>query len=159
LAGGVLYTLGASIGVLDMGHMRGASGAIFGVLAAAAILFPKTKVLVLLIFPMTIVWMVILFTIISLIFILKGENVGGELSHLSGLAMGFAYIKYKPWITQRRMERQKGAWAHKVNQERNFQSEVDRILDKVHREGVNALSNREKQILQEATRREQESDS
>ena len=65
-------------------------------------------------------------------------------------------MKYKPWITQRRMERQKGAWARKVDRERNFQSEVDRILDKVHRDGIGSLNNNEKRILQEATRREQE---
>jgi hypothetical protein len=54
------------------------------------------------------------------------------------------------------MERQKGAWAQKVERERNFQSEVDRTLDKVRREGINSLSKNEKKILQEATRREQE---
>jgi hypothetical protein len=105
---------------------------------------------------MTMIRLVILLVIVSLITIAFGSNVGGEAAHLSGLAMGFLYIKYKPWITQRRMERQKGAWAHKINQERDFQREVDRILDKVHREGIHNLSRREKNILQEATRREQD---
>ena len=93
--------------------------------------------------------------IMSMINIASGTNRGGEAAHLSGLAMGFLYMKYKPWITRRRMERQKGAWAQKVERERNFQSEVDRILDKVHREGVNTLNSNEKRTLQEATRREQ----
>ena len=158
-AGGIVYTLLARIGLLEIGPMVGASGAIYGVMAALAIMAPKMKILLWGIIPMTMVRLVILLVVVSLITIAFGSNVGGEAAHLSGLAMGFLYIKYKPWATQRRMERQKGAWAHKVNQERNFQSEVDRILDKVHHEGVNALSNREKQILQEATRREQESDS
>ena len=158
-AGGIVYTLLARFGLLEIGPMVGASGAIYGVMAALAIMAPKMKILLWGIIPMTMVRLVILLVVVSLITIAFGSNVGGEAAHLSGLAMGFLYIKYKPWATQRRMERQKGAWAHKVNQERNFQSEVDRILDKVHHEGVNALSNREKQILQEATRREQESDS
>ena len=135
----------------------GASGGIYGVMAALAIMMPQMKVLLWGIIPMTMVRLVILLVIVSLLAIAFGHNVGGEAAHLSGLAMGFLYMKYKPWLTQRRMERQKGAWARKVDQERNFQSEVDRVLDKVHREGINELSNNEKKVLQEATRREQES--
>jgi hypothetical protein len=101
-------------------------------------------------------WLVILVIIMSFLNIAAGENAGGEAAHLSGLAMGFLYMKYKPWITRRRMERQKGAWAQKIERERNFQSEVDRTLDKVRREGINSLTRNEKRILQEATRREQE---
>lgn len=155
-AGGVVYTILALLRILPAGSMVGASGAIYGVMAALAVMYPQMKVLLWGIIPMTMIRLVILLVIVSLITIAFGSNVGGEAAHLSGLAMGFLYIKYKPWITQRRMERQKGAWAHKINQERSFQREVDRILDKVHREGIHNLSRREKNILQEATRREQE---
>jgi hypothetical protein len=55
------------------------------------------------------------------------------------------------------MERQKGAWSRKIEHERNFHSEVDRILDKIRRDGIGSLNKREKEILQEATRREQNS--
>lgn len=155
-AGGIVYTLLASAGILEIGPMVGASGAIYGVMAAVAIMFPRMKVLLWGIIPMTMFWLVILVIIMSFLNIAAGENAGGEAAHLSGLAMGFLYMKYKPWITQRRMERQKGAWAQKIERERNFQSEVDRALDKVRREGINSLSKNEKKILQEATRREQE---
>jgi membrane associated rhomboid family serine protease len=155
-AGGIVYTLLASVGILGIGPMVGASGAIYGVMAAVAIMFPRMKVLLWGIIPMTMFWLVILVIIMSFLNIAAGENAGGEAAHLSGLAMGFLYMKYKPWITQRRMERQKGAWAQKIERERNFQSEVDRTLDKVRREGINSLTNNEKKILQEATRREQE---
>ena len=155
-AGGVVYTLFVLLRILPAGVMVGASGGIYGVMAALAIMFPQMKVLLWGIIPMTMVRLVILLVIVSLLTIAFGHNVGGEAAHLSGLAMGFLYMKYKPWITQRRMERQKGAWAQKVERERNFQSEVDRTLDKVRREGINSLSKNEKTILQEATRREQE---
>ena len=155
-AGGIIYTLLASVGILGIGPMVGASGAIYGVMAAVAIMFPRMKVLLWGIIPMTMFWLVILVIIMSFLNIAAGENAGGEAAHLSGLAMGFLYMKYKPWITQRRMERQKGAWAQKIEREHNFQSEVDRTLDKVRREGINSLTNNEKKILQEATRREQE---
>ena len=154
-AGGVIYSILVLLRVLPPGIMVGASGGIYGVMAALAIMFPHMKVLLWGIVPMTMVRLVILLVVVSFITIAFGHNVGGEAAHLSGLAMGFLYMKYKPWITQRRMQRQKGAWSQKIEREKNFQSEVDRILDKVHREGINALSKKEKQLLQEATRREQ----
>ncbi|MBC8379301.1 MAG: rhomboid family intramembrane serine protease [Planctomycetes bacterium] len=155
-AGGVVYTLLVLLGMLQAGPMVGASGAIYGVVAAIAVMYPRMKVLLYGIIPMTMVWLVVLVVIMSFLNIASGKNAGGEAAHLTGLAVGFLYMKYKPWITQRRMERQKGAWAKKVERERNFQSEVDRTLDKVRREGINSLSNSEKKILQEATHREQE---
>jgi membrane associated rhomboid family serine protease len=156
-AGGVVYTLLVLLRVLlPAGMMVGASGGIYGVMAALAMMYPQMRVLLWGIIPMTMVRLIILLVIVSLITIAFGSNVGGEAAHLSGLAMGFIYVKFKPWLTKFRMERSKGAWAKKIERERSFQSEVDRILDKVHREGIHSLSNHEKQILQEATRREQE---
>jgi membrane associated rhomboid family serine protease len=154
-AGGVVYTFLVLIGILPAGMMMGASGAIYGVVAAIAVMYPRMRVLLYGIIPMTMVWLVVLVVIMSLLFIASGVNAGGEVAHLTGLAVGFLYVKYKPWLTQRRMQRQKGAWQKKIEQERNFHTEVDRILEKIQREGINALSAREKQILQEATRREQ----
>jgi membrane associated rhomboid family serine protease len=154
-AGGVIYSLLVLLRILGPGIMVGASGGIYGVMAALAIMFPQMKVLLWGIVPMTMLRLVILLVVVSFITIAFGHNVGGEAAHLSGLGMGFLYMRYRPWITRRRMERQKGAWTQKIERERNFQSEVDRILDKVHREGINALSKKEKKLLQEATRREQ----
>ena len=155
-AGGVVYTLLVLVRLLEAGPMVGASGAIYGVVAAIAVMYPRMKVLLYGIIPMTMVWLVVLVVIVSLLNIASGRNAGGEAAHLTGLAVGFFYVKYKPLLTQWRMKRNKGAWANKVNQERQFRFEVDRILDKVHREGIQSLSSREKKILQEATRREQE---
>lgn len=156
-AGGVVYTLLALLGILPVGPMVGASGAIYGIMAALTVMAPQMRVLLWGIIPMTMIRLVILLVIVSFLMIAIGRNAGGEAAHLSGLGMGFLYVKYQPLLTRWRMERHKGAWARKIEQERNFQSEVDRILDKVHREGVNSLSGKEKRILQEATRREQES--
>ena len=155
-AGGVVYTLLVLLRILPAGIMVGASGGIYVVMAALAIMFPQMRVLLWGIIPMTMVRLVILLVVVSLITIAFGHNVGGEAAHLSGLAMGYLYMKYKPWIPRRRMKRQKGAWAQKIERERNFQSDVDRALDKVRREGINSLTKNEKRILQEATRREQE---
>lgn len=155
-AGGIVYTVLARLGVLGIGPMVGASGAIYGLMAAMVIMYPRMKVLLWGIIPMTMYWLCILAVIISLINIAAGKNTGGEAAHLTGLAMGFAYVLYKPKMIQFRMKRSKGNWEKKMQVEKNFQQEVDRVLDKVHREGINSLSNAEKRILQEATRREQQ---
>lgn len=155
-AGGLVYTVLALAGVLDVGPMVGASGAIYGVVAAVAVLYPRMKVLLWGIIPMTMVWLVILVVIVSLMKIAAGSNTGGELAHLTGLAVGFLYVKYQPLMSHIRMERNKGAWAKKMEDQLRFQQEVDRILEKVHREGIGSLTAREKQMLQEATRREQQ---
>lgn len=155
-AGGVVYTVLARLGVLGIGPMVGASGAIYGLMAAMVIMYPRMKVLLWGIIPMTMYWLCILAVIVSLVNIAAGNNSGGEAAHLAGLAMGFAYVLYKPKMTEFRMKRSRGNWEKKMRTEKNFQQEVDRILDKVHHEGINSLSKAEKGILQEATRREQQ---
>jgi membrane associated rhomboid family serine protease len=155
-AGGVVYTLMVMLNIMGPGIMVGASGAIYGVMAAVAYMFPQLKVLLWGIIPMTMIRLVILLVIVSLLTIAFGHNVGGELAHLTGLGAGFAYVMYKPWVKKMRMEHQKGAWSSKVDQEREFLKEVDRILDKVHHQGIQSLSYHERHILQEATRREQQ---
>lgn len=155
-AGGVVYTLMVMLNILEPGIMVGASGAIYGVMAAVAYTFPHLRVLLWGIIPMTMIRLVILLVIVSLLTLAFGHNVGGELAHLTGLGAGFLYVMYKPWFTNLRMEHQKGAWSRKVDQEREFLKEVDEILDKVHREGIQSLSWHERHVLQEATRREQQ---
>lgn len=155
-AGGILYSLLVLAGVMPAGMMVGASGAIYGVTAAVAYLFPRQRILVMGIIPMTMRWLVVLFIISSFLGLVRGENVGGELGHLTGLGAGFVYVLYKPWVTNLRMHRQKGAWSEKVDKEREFLKEVDEILDKVHREGMQSLTWHERHVLQEATRREQQ---
>lgn len=155
-AGGIVYTLLVILKLLPAGGMVGASGAIYGVVAVIAVMYPRMKVLLYGIIPMSMIWLVVLVVILSLINIASGTNAGGEAAHLTGLAVGFFYVKYKPLLTQWRMQRHKGAWEKKMQTERGFLQEVDRILDKVNRDGIQSLTNREKQILQEATRREQE---
>ena len=63
---------------------------------------------------------------------------------------------YQPLLAGMRMEKTKGRWSQKIEQERSFEIEVDRILEKIHQEGLASLTDREKNILREATRREQE---
>ena len=156
MAGGIVYPVLVGIGLLAAAPLVGASGAIFGVIVGAAILYPKTRVLLAFVFPVSLAVIAGLFIGISVLNFFRGDNAGGDCAHLAGALCGFLYIKGRPWLEGRAMQQKKGAWQRRIQNERQFQAEVDRILDKVHASGVNSLTRREKSILREATQREQQ---
>lgn len=78
--------------------MVGASGAIYGLLTAAAVLFPRNRIRLL--FPpveMSMRTFAICLLILGVAIIGGGwQNAGGEAGHLGGMFMGFILIKL-PW--------------------------------------------------------------
>jgi hypothetical protein len=50
----------------------------------------------------------------------------------------------------------KGAWARKIAAERKFQTQLDEVLQKVHREGIGNLTARDRKLLKQATERERQ---
>jgi membrane associated rhomboid family serine protease len=153
--GGVVFTFLVLFRVLPAGSMVGASGAIFGLLAVAAVMFPRMRVYLFGIIPMNMVTLLGLSALISAMFFLSGTNSGGNAAHLTGLGVGLFYAYVRPRLTTLRMTRSKGAWERKIKQQQDFEVEVDRVLEKVHQSGIGSLKAKEKKILQEATRREQ----
>ncbi len=158
MTGGIVYPVLVGIGLLPAAPMVGASGAIFGVIVGTAVLYPKTRVLLAFVLPVSLAVIAGLFIAISVLNFLRGDNAGGECAHLTGALCGFLYVKGRPWLEARMTREKTGAWQRRIQHEREFQSEVDRILDKVHASGVNSLTRREKTILREATQREQQQD-
>jgi membrane associated rhomboid family serine protease len=154
-AGGLFYILLSSINVLHAGTMVGASGAILGLLAACAILFPHFVVFII-VFPVPI-------RIAAVIFILwyifnvatAGANAGGDAAHFAGMVTGALYVFSQPALERLRMRRKSGQWEKKMAARRNLQIEVDRILEKVHRSGIQSLTRVERKTLEKATREEQ----
>lgn len=66
-----------------------------------------------------------------------------------------AHVDKKPnWFERMRQRRQEEKHRKKQQRREKQDAEVDRILAKVHREGLASLSNREKKLLQEATRKQ-----
>jgi len=154
-AGGLFYLLLVAVNVLPGLPMVGASGAILGMLAACAILFPQFVVFFFL-FPLPIRLAAIIFTLLYIANILMGgPNAGGDAAHLAGMAAGAVYVWYKPWREKIKLKTATGQWQRKVAKHRNLQAEVDRILDKVQKQGITSLTRKERDILEEATRQEQ----
>jgi len=137
------------------GLMVGASGAILGLLAACAILFPHFVVIIIL-FPVPIRVAAIGLAGLYIINVLAwGENAGGDVAHLAGIAVGAGYVFSQPWRERFKLKTRTGAWEKKMAEQRRLQSEVDRILQKVHDSGIHSLTSQEKRILKKATEAEQ----
>ncbi len=142
----------------------GASGSLFGILAAAAVVAPNTTVQLLIPpIPMKLRTMVLIFLgIAALTVFFHGNNAGGQAAHLGGAAFGYLLIRYpkslnfaEAWgpgdfsdtLKRKRAEREQ----RKAVEE---EEEVDRILAKVKKEGVGNLTEKEKETLKRATERQ-----
>lgn len=157
-AGGVLYPLLALTGWLRVAPLIGASGAILGMLAAGAILFPNMRVLVMFIFPVRLRILAVILALVSILTLLRPDqfaNAGGEAAHLAGMAAGAVYVFSQSWRDKLKLKIQSGRRQKKITSERNLQLELDRILQKVHDSGIHSLTQKEKKILRQATEAEQ----
>jgi membrane associated rhomboid family serine protease len=159
----MLYFFVTVIGWLSAGGILvGASAGVLGVLGACAVLFPQFR-LILVFFPVPIRTAALLFVVLySFNLLNQGDNAGGDACHLAGLAFGIAYgYRGQAWsqIWQNwRRQAEQSRWEIKQRQQYREEEEIDGILDKIRREGINSLSRREKGLLAEATRRQQEAD-
>ncbi|MBP1589818.1 MAG: rhomboid family intramembrane serine protease [Kiritimatiellae bacterium] len=143
----------------------GASGAIFGVMGAFATLFPGRRLTVFIfLFPVTTeAWKMMLgLAILEFLMIPTGGGVANA-AHFFGALAGFLYIdrlyesafcrKALAWV--RDYFRQRPHTPYQSPSERSApppdQAEVDRILDKITREGIQSLTREERQTLHRAS--------
>jgi len=140
--------------------LLGASGGVYGIVAACAILFPHIR-LVLMFFLVPIRFAALLFLFVAVYYMLQGGAGGGvaHAAHLGGAAMAGFWVWGLPRLRgaaqDASLKRKQGAWDRKMKQRADEQAEIDRILDKIKLKGLNSLTRREKRTLQEATRRQQ----
>lgn len=138
----------------------GASGAIYGILAAFAILFPDRPIML---FPFFITlkakhW-VLIFVGIALLFGISGKQDGtAHFVHLGGALVGFIYLKFGwkinilgEYFKKKKNERKLLLLAKKKKKLQQLRNEVDSILDKINEVGYENLTEKEKKILKEAS--------
>jgi len=149
--GGCVFLVGSHFSAFFGGMLVGASGGVLGLLVACAILFPHF-VVILLFFPVPIRFAAILLTAVYVLSVISGEgNAGGDLCHLGGMATAFVWIMSRPYFAKWKLKHLEGAYQRKLENQQQMQYEVDRILAKVHEQGIQSLTRKEKQILQDAT--------
>jgi membrane associated rhomboid family serine protease len=179
IAGAVLYTLLVLPGVLPSLPLVGASAGIYGCLVAAAVIDPKTPIqlifppIVVTVKRLAQVLLGFAALMVLIAFLAPGariyDNTGGEAAHLGGAIAGFALMRFSKLLGRRAEEsakiirpkefRQKkkpkppkppSKLRPRTHLETSTASEVDRILDKINREGMQSLTPQEQEILHKA---------
>lgn len=170
LAGNVFYTFLAWRHVIDPTHFAvGASGCIYGLLGIVAVLFPQATVFVYFLFPIKIRTAATIFGLIAILrVVLRGENYGGEACHFAGLIFGVWWAMHgqdwwdhSEWRWKRRRHapvRRVETFQQRMADQRADHALIDEILRKVHENGMQSLSERERRSLQEATERQRRRD-
>jgi membrane associated rhomboid family serine protease len=138
----------------------GASAGVFGVLMAGAFLIPNATVLLFFVIPMRLATLAYALVVIALLSVLMGsQNAGGEAAHLGGAIAGYFFIR-RPHLLQdffnilRRVDPTSTGFSMRRGgpAPASRRAEIDRILEKINRSGLQSLSERERRILREASR-------
>jgi len=141
----------------------GASGAIYGILVAYGMMFPNRPVYLYFLLPVKAKHFVIFLVIMELM-ASRGQASSGiaHFAHLGGMLFGYLYLKrerltylLKGALLDRRSKRRtQQKWEEE--QRRDMDRKVDEILQKVSREGMNSLTQEERDLLEQARRRHEE---
>lgn len=120
----------------------GVSGAIYGLMYAWAREFPDSIIYVYGILPLRAKHFVILMAVIELM-LSQSPSPIARFAHLGGLAAGWIYFRI-PSLSSLSFRIPKMERKEKV---RNDQEVVDRILEKISKQGVNSLTREERETL------------
>jgi membrane associated rhomboid family serine protease len=138
---------------MPMGLVLGASGALYGLFFACYKFYPDAVVQVFFVFPMKLKYLLLLLAGYDVLKILDPSSGVAHAAHLGGLVSGIAWFRYSDsfLILRDRFERKREM---RVEKDRvHVKTEVDRLLEKISRDGMGALSKKEKKFLSDASRR------
>jgi membrane associated rhomboid family serine protease len=161
----------------------GATGAVFGVLIGFAMLFPNRLIYLYFLIPVKAKYLIAVWIGLELFFGVTGSSEGvAHFAHLGGVAVGLVYmaidldiVPLREWLIRFRGEDAKPfaggepvggrtdvrdarffditTGKHIDRDQRVTQEVVDEILDKISRGGYQSLTEDEKRILNEASKR------
>ena len=151
----LLFNIGSPHAILI-----GASGAVYGILLAFGLMFPNRTVYIYFLFPVKVKWLVIFLGAMAFVSSLgPGSNIS-HLTHLSGMIIGYIYMKSDWQIKKMRFSVHKKitefktqSQERKSEKKRQYKSEIDQILDKINRVGYDGLTEEERNRLYDASRR------
>lgn len=151
----------------------GASGAVYGLLVAFAMLFPDAVVYLYFFFPIKAKHMAILFGLMEFFAGASASNpASARLAHLSGMVIGYVYIRWW-WVAEGKLKslmpdlggssersapkprrRPQAVGGPRADEPPEDESaEVDRILDKILAQGEASLTEREREVLRRQSRK------
>ncbi len=139
----------------------GASGAIFGLIMGFALVFPDREIWLYFVIRIKAKHLAVLLGFIEVIMLLAmpGGTVA-RFAHLGGLLVGYFYLKQETFLRPLRCKLRN--WnadisRRSIEKERAKQAkisdEIDRLLDKISRDGLESLSQKERQFLERQGKR------
>lgn len=153
----------------------GASGAVLGVMLAFAMAWPDAPIYIWGIFPVKAKWLVLIIGLFTLMSAVEGARDGvAHFAHLGGLVAGLIYLKmdWRGASSVGSLKKRMGRTRIRVvegggdapapprrskrgrpAEEEKLLDEVDRVLDKISREGMASLSTEERALLDHVSRR------
>lgn len=132
----------------------GASGALFGLMFAFARFFPTQQFLILFLFPVQARYAVIIFGAIELLSILSNDRIA-HIAHLGGAVYAWLYFTFEErgasalarW-KNRKAERAVRAVRRSEEELGQAMVDIDPILKKISKTGMDSLTKEEKETLQ-----------
>ncbi|MCU7494273.1 MAG: rhomboid family intramembrane serine protease [Ignavibacteria bacterium] len=180
IGGGLAHLLLSPVIADMMAPTIGASGAIYGVMIAFAMMFPDRYIFIYFLIPVKAKYLIAFLVVLE--FLSAGDmSLVAHLAHIGGAVVGFLFILLdsrsgfsmnsifssfkKPYSSAPRQFRRRtfsdeekivDANYYEINKKEETpitQEEIDRILDKISQSGYQNLTEREKKILFEASKR------
>jgi membrane associated rhomboid family serine protease len=154
-----LFTFGSATPTI------GASGAVMGVLVAFAMLYPNTPILLGFFLPVPARIFVIIYAVMEFLSARNFSSDGiGHITHLAGMGIAFVYLKadWRPaaaieqWRRKMRIRSSRLKVVRPARPARPTEgsrdAEVDAILDKISKEGIDSLTEAELKKLRQRSR-------
>ncbi len=155
VAGGLVFLVPVAFG-LESPAAIGASGAAYGVMAACATLHPDTRVL-LIVFPLRLQTMALgivgLTVFAALLDFKEGASGVAHLVHLGGLAAGYVWVRSGLWRADPWAALARKRAVASLERGADDEARMDRLLEKIHREGIGSLTRAEKAFLERMSAR------
>lgn len=139
----------------------GASGAIFGLLLAYAIMYPNQYILLWFVIPVKAKYLVAGLVILDLYMGLRGPTGVAHFAHLGGAFTGLLFFRSQLANRMRFNVGAKRKWKTYTNERRQRHDDqetanIDSILDKISAKGMDNLTTTEKRILENYSRKRKE---
>ena len=166
----------------EVAFTLGASGAIYGVLIAFGLFFPNRYIFLYFFIPVKAKYLIGFFVVLEFLMVNNGGGNVAHIAHLGGALAGFIFIlldpnshielknmfrrnsyQQKPPLNpfgrmtnpfKKKSDAQEADYYDLDNDQKNItQAEIDEILDKISRSGYQNLTEKEKKILFEASKK------
>ena len=151
--------LGGRLSFLDIPAV-GASAGVAGVLVAFACKNPRAVFYLFFLLPVEARWVALVYVLAETRHIVLGLQHGwadgvAHAAHFGGMAVGYLWMKYggRVWLWWSARSAGRPQWRPRGQPTEGEEAEVERILKKIHEQGIDSLTPHEKAFLQDVSRR------